>query len=409
MKTPLAWYNVAHNKVRTALAVSGVTFAAVLMFMQLGFLGAVTRTATVIYDALDFDILVRSPMYLHACDARGFPAARLQQLEGIPGVKSATPFFITLNRWQNPADATVKRGILTMGVRPESQVFVSDEIQRLVPLLTTDFGVMIDRKSKPEYGPLNGRTFSDLDVGRETELTEKRVQIQGHFALGTGLAANAAVLMSDRGFVRVSPGTSIDTPNLGLIKLDGHYDPVQNAQVAESMRQSISRSAGSDSDHGTDLRRAGSTNTGDIEILTRETAIAAERKYWIFDKSIGIIFMMGVAVAFIVGTAIVYQVLASDVANHLPEYATLKAMGYSNRYLATVVLMQALALAMMGYWIGMLLSYILFRWTSWWTGIPIEMNLWIVVTVLIACVTLCSLSGLGALRKAFLADPADLF
>ena len=77
MKTPLAWKNLIYNKVRTAVALAGVGFAVILIFMQMGFLGAVRKTATQIYDALDFDLMLRSPAYLHLTEPRSFPRERV--------------------------------------------------------------------------------------------------------------------------------------------------------------------------------------------------------------------------------------------------------------------------------------------------------------------------------------------
>ncbi|MEM7316872.1 MAG: hypothetical protein AAF497_27385, partial [Planctomycetota bacterium] len=94
----LALANLKHKPIRTAVAVSGVTFAVVLMFMQLGFLGAVTKTANIIYGALDFDILLCSPTYVHVSIPGTFPDHRLRQAASVPGVERAairgtvTPF-----------------------------------------------------------------------------------------------------------------------------------------------------------------------------------------------------------------------------------------------------------------------------------------------------------------------------
>jgi len=40
LRTPLAWKNLTHDVRRLAVAVSGVAFAVILIFMELGFLNA---------------------------------------------------------------------------------------------------------------------------------------------------------------------------------------------------------------------------------------------------------------------------------------------------------------------------------------------------------------------------------
>src|SRR4029078_11475092 len=102
MKTPLAWQNLVYNKVRTAVALAGVGFAVILIFMQLGFLGAVRKTATQIYDPLDFDLMLRSPAYLHLTEPRSFPRDRLLQAASLPEVAKARTFYLGLSEWQAP-------------------------------------------------------------------------------------------------------------------------------------------------------------------------------------------------------------------------------------------------------------------------------------------------------------------
>src|SRR5437667_11858568 len=92
--TPLAWHNLLHQPVRSGVAVVGVTFAAVLMFMQLGFLEAVKASATVTYDILRFDICVRSRDYARLSDARSFDRARLHEALALRGVATVTPMWI---------------------------------------------------------------------------------------------------------------------------------------------------------------------------------------------------------------------------------------------------------------------------------------------------------------------------
>jgi len=134
MKTPLAWKNLVHNKVRTAVALAGVGFAVILIFMQLGFLGAVRKTATQIYDALEFDLMLRSPTYLHLTEPRAFPRERVFQAASLPEVKKAKPFYLGLSEWQAPQPDDARpdewqgdwRGIITMGVDPNDPPFIPE-------------------------------------------------------------------------------------------------------------------------------------------------------------------------------------------------------------------------------------------------------------------------------------------
>ncbi len=396
INTPLAWLNLLHSKLRTLVALMGVSFAVVLMFLQLGFLGAVEKTATMIYDELKFDVLIRSAEYLHFADARTFPAQRLKQIESDPGVLEVVPFYVEVNEWRRPLQKRkpksndeesvpegYSRGILLMGVRAGDNVFRVPEIQSQMPKLTRPDFLLIDRKSRREFGPQNGLKFSDEDLEIETEIGGNTVRIVGHFALGTGLAADGAVVLSDRGFSRIYQHRDIDDLNMGLVRTDA--DP---NDLVESLRKVL---------------------PSDVEVLTRAEVLRRERDRWVAETSVGLIFQMGVVVSLLVGIAIVYQVLATDVANHMAEYATLKAMGYRNSFLSGIVLRQALALSIVGFFPGWAVAAILYQVTAYMANLPISMTLARSGAVLLLTIIMCTISGLAALRKLQSAEPANLF
>jgi len=384
MKTPLAWLNLTHNKLRTFVAGAGVTFAVVLVFMQLGFLGSVRATASMIYDALDFDLVIRSRRYLNLADTQSFPRSRLYQAVSVPEVRRATALHVGLNQWRNPNDGT-KRRILVLGVTPGDPVFRVKEIQQKTELLHASEFVLIDRCSRDDFGPADGRKFGDADIGTQSEIGRQKVRIVGHFELGSGFAADGAVLIADRGFRRIQGRRGVDRVSLGLVKLK---DGVDVEAAAGRLRDALPK---------------------DVEVLTREGMIRFERDIWLNEMSIGVIFRLGVIVAMVVGTAIVYQVLSSDVTKHLAEYATLKAIGYGGDFLSSLVLQQAIVLAVMGFLPGLAISVVLYRVTAQVANIPIAMNAGRVVLVLGLSVAMCTMSGLGALRKVRSSDPADLF
>ena len=113
--------------------------------------------------------------------------------------------------------------------------------------------------------------------------------------------------------------------------------------------------------------------------------------------------------ALVVGAAIVYMILSTDVANRLPEYATLLAMGYSRRYLASIVMTQAVALCILGFLTSWAIAEVLYRVTYWLSNLPLEMNPSRVFIVLLLGLFMCCASGLLALRKLWKAEPANLF
>ena len=387
MRTPLAWHNLAYHKVRTVAAVAGVTFAVVLIFLQLGFRSTAEKTASLVYEALDFDILLRSKNVGRLSQSRPFPEVRLYQAASTGGVCGVSSVSLNYNRWQSLAGAA--RPILALGVAPDATVFSNPELRAKVSLLTAPEFVLIDRASRSEFGPHNGSEFGDEDIGTEAEIERHRIRLVGHFLLGTTFDADGMAVLSQEGFRRLQPAWPAGCISLGLIRLEHGADP---AAVARRLRERFS-----------------TADTADVDVFTRTEVMDRERWVWLWQQSIGMIFTMGVAVAFVVGSVIVYQVLSSDVTNHLPEYATLKAMGYTNGFLSRVVLAQAVILALLGFVPGLVVSQILYVATAWKTRLPLDMTLPRIAGVLGLSLAMCIVSGWVALRKLRHADPADLY
>lgn len=386
MPIQLAWRNLLHHPVRTTVALFGVAFAVTLIFMQLGFLGSVRTTASLIYNALEFDLVIRSPEYLYFADARDFPLSRLQQIQSLPEVESTVPFYVGVSEWRHPRE-DIRRAILTMGVPPGQRVFKDPNLHEKTQSLRIPSHVLIDTRSRKEFGPVNERQFSEADIGVETEIGSNRVKIIGLFTLGSGFAADGAVLLTDRGFARLHPNQPTSRPSLGLVKLR------EGADRDKAMRELQKLAA----------------EVQDFRVTTREQLAAEETHLWVQETPIGIIFQSGVVLACVVGLVIVYQVLSSDVAAHLGEYATLKAMGYRNTFLAGVIVSQAVILSIVGYLPGLVIASSLYWLTRYFAGIPVYMDTFRLILVLGCSIGFCVLSGLGALWKVRQAEPADLF
>jgi putative ABC transport system permease protein len=405
MKTPLAWKNLVHNKVRTFVALAGVGFAVILIFMQMGFKGGIKKTATQIFDAMQFDLMLRSPSYLFLTDPRTFPRERIYQAASLPEVAAARPFYLGLTEWQRPQPGSAPRGgwegewrgIIAMATEPHDPVFKPQEIREQAKRLTDSRFVLMDRKSKREYGPANGYRFGPDDLGVQTSLGKGRFEIVGTFELGTGLASNGACLTNIQGFATSCYWQPLDQLNFGLVTLRPGTD-------LETARARLQQLLGVPQTEG-----PVSATPADVEVLTRAEVNAREEHRWVVETPLGKIFNLMVWVALLVGVAIVYQVLSTDISNMLSEYATLKAMGYSAKYLTKVVLNQAVLLALVGYLPSLLISWGLYEIIEQRSGMPMDMTWPIAGVVAVLTVVMCVLSGMAALRKLFAADPADLF
>jgi putative ABC transport system permease protein len=381
-KTPLAWRQLMKEKTRLAVAVAGITFADVLMFIQLGFESALFDAAIKPHRNLQADLVLISPQFQTLFSVKNFSRERLYQALGYDGVQSVNPVYINTGEWRNP-ETRLDRAILVWGIDPTQPAFKSAEIKQNQHQLKQLYQVLFDQAGRPEYG-----TVADIfhKTGNfETELNNKLVSVKGLFTDGASFAADGNVITSDSTFVQLFSDTKPDRITVGLITLKPGADLQKlQSQLAAAL-------------------------PNDVKVLTIEEFAQIERKYWENGTAIGFIFGLGTAVGFVVGIVIVYQILYSDVSDHLPEYATLKAMGYTDNYLLGVLFQEALFLAILGFIPGLILSFGLYQLASTATMLPIFMKLERAITVWILTAIMCSFSGAIAMRKLRSADPADVF
>lgn len=381
-RLPIGWLQLSHSKTRLAAALAGVAFANVLVFVQLGIMGSLNGSVAMTYSPLRADLLVSSSDTRTLTD--GSPLARrlLWVARAQPGVAAAAPLYLGALDWTREDGSSAK--LTVYGLPVEAQRFAGPALQeQLRPLALRDTA-LIDRRTRgvdpaalagiSRNAPLafeaNGRTLSAI----------------GTLALGGGFSADGALIVSDQTFFRLFPARSSATPSHLLIDIAPGSDAVT---VARHL--------------GPVLAHAG------VQARPIEAAIAADLRYQTTQRPTGVIFGFGVLIGAIVGVVIVYQVLSTDVADHLREYATFKAMGYPHRFFLGIVFEEALVLAVLGFIPGVLLSTALYAGMSAATGLPVQMDLLRAVGVLLGTIVACLLSGALATRRLRAADPAELF
>ncbi|MEL6230253.1 MAG: ABC transporter permease DevC [Cyanobacteria bacterium J06627_3] len=376
----VAWSNLMHERTRLVVAIAGVAFAVILIFMNLGFMGALIATATNFYEQFNAELFLISPETLEISTSTAFPRERLYQVAGVDGVEQIMPLYSEYLLWRNP-ETGVSRAIFVYGINPNDPAFLMPELQgnEARRILSRPDTVLIDRLSRPEFGP--------QEIGTTTEADRRRAIIGGTYALGGGFAADGTLIMSDQNFVRYLEPRPLSLVNVGLVKLTPEASP---EKVADTMRSLL---------------------PADVAVYTRAGIISHDSAYWLESTSIGFIYSMGVIVSFVVGAVIVYQILFTDIRDHLPEYATMKAMGYRSQYLFKIVLQEAMLLAILGYIPGLAAALGLYHLTATATAgtLPVAMNGGRVLFVLVLTLLMCSLSGLVSVRKAVTADPAEIF
>ncbi|BAY49221.1 DevC protein [Scytonema sp. HK-05] len=383
-RTPLGWLQLSHQKSRFLVALSGIAFADVLMFMQLGFQTALFDSNTRLHHSMEADIFLISPQARNLAYLSTFSRRRLLQAMDIPGVKSAEGMYLGFIDWKNP-QTRKQTGILVIGINPDKPAFNLPEVNSQLNAIKLPDTMLFDSGSRGEYN----KVFAQIEQGKPatTEIGRRTITINGLFKVGASFIADGTLITSDQNFLRVFPRQQPGAVNLALIQLQPGYDP---KQVATALKSQLA-------------------DKNDVKVLTKEEFIEFEKNYWQTNTAIGFIFSLGVTMGFLVGVIIVYQVLSTDVNAHMKEYATFKAMGYRNAYLLGVVFEEAIILAVLGFLPGVTVSFGLYAMTRNATNLPVIMTLARAIQVQVLTIIMCMISGAIATRKVQSADPADMF
>ena len=381
-RIPLASLMLVRQPVRLAVALAGISFAGILMFMQLGFRDGLFDASVTVHRLFDADIVLISPRSTSSVSMAGFPRRRLVQAMALPEVEGITPVNWNLLLWRNP-ETRGTRSILALGFEPGDPLFVDPTLAPKAQLLTQKGRVLFDEKSRPEFGPV-AEWFQDGRIV-ESEISGKRVRVAGLIGLGTSFGADGNMLTSRETFRDLLPNTPPGSIEVGLVRLKPGADPQAVVQQLNALLPD------------------------DVTVLTKDGFIDFEQNYWRSSTSIGFIFTLGAAMGFVVGCVIVYQVLYSDVSDHLPEYATLMAMGYKLTTLLGVVVREGLLLALFGYLPAYAAGQGLYWLVRSATQLPVGMDLTRATTVFSMILVMCMASAGLAMRRLIDADPAEIF
>jgi putative ABC transport system permease protein len=378
----LAWLQLRRQKVRLAVALAGVAFAVVLMFMQLGFQDALFRSAVNVHQRLRADLFFVNPNYNVIAFPSHIPRARLYQALAFDGVAAVTPIYTGLVPWKNPETGRT-RDVFSIGIDPSADLIDIREIRDQRGKIREEDMVLFDEYSRPEFGPIAERFRAD---GRlQTEAMRRTITVTGLFPMGTSFGIDATIVTSDVNFLRLNPHLSPAHVTWGAIQLKPGADA---KSVQSALRAAL---------------------PADVVVLTKQELIDREVNYWAKATPIGFVFAFGVVMGLVVGMIIVYQILFADISDHLKEYATLKAMGYPNRYLSTIVLMEASILGLLGFVPGVAVCERLYSVAKQATMLPMRIEPDRALEVLALTLVMCWGSAMIAVRKLRAADPADVF
>jgi len=381
-RTPLGWRQLIHDKPRLLTAIAGIAFADILIFLQLGFQGALYYSNTKLSRQFDGDLFIFSAEAVNLMKPYTFSRRRLYQTMDVPGVESTKALYVNNISWRNP-ETQEKAVLQVLGQDPEDTVLILPEINQQLDAIKLPNTVLMDRAAKGDYAEVIAQVEQNEIV--QTEIDRNTVTVTGLFTLGASFASDGMLVTSDQTFLRLFPGRDAGTVTLGLVDIEEGADLLQVKQALVA--------------HLPD----------DVKIFTAQEYIDFEVNEIQTNSPIGAIFSIGSFMGFAVGVIIVYQVLSTDVSAHMGEYATFRAMGYRQNYLLGVVFEEALIMSVLGFIPSVGISLGLYQLTSAATSLPMLMTTARIVGIWVATVAMCVVSGAIATRKLQGADPADIF
>lgn len=380
-RLPIGWLQLTHSRTRFAAALAGVAFANVLVFVQLGIMNSMATATLKPYEFFNADILISASDSNSMTEGGNVARQWLFQALADPEVTAGTGLFIANVNWARP---TKTLGLTTYGVDPTLPEFLSPAMSRKTGTLQLPNAGILDMFSrglpKEEAAAIRPQTPTSFEVSGTT------LTLYDTFQGGGGFGGDGYMMVSDQTFITLFPARSSTAPDHILLQIAAGADP---EIVATRLRELISDKS---------LRVRSFANAATDDLSYQQTK-----------RPTGIIFGFGVIIGVLVGIVIVYQVLSTDVADHLSEYATFKAMGYPERFFLGIVFEEALILAVLGFVPGVIVASGLLTGMKAATSLPLAMTVEMSIMVFVGTLVACSLSGAIATRRLVSADPADLF
>ncbi|WP_322991010.1 FtsX-like permease family protein [Hoeflea sp.] len=380
-RLPIGWLQLTHSRTRFAAAVSGVAFANVLVFVQLGIMNSMAIATLKPYDFFNADIMISASDANSMTEGGNVARQWLFQAQADPEVTLGTGIFVGSTNWPRP---TKTLGLTSFGIDPTLPDFLSPVLKPKLATLQLKDSAILDMATRglppEEAAAIRPQTPASFEVSGKT------VTLYDTFQGGGGVGGDGYMIMSDQTFLSLFPARSSAAPDHILLQVKPGADPeVVSARLGDLISDKS------------------------LRIRSYDQAKADDLSYQQTKRPTGIIFGFGVIIGVLVGIVIVYQVLSTDVADHLSEYATFKAMGYPQKFFLGIVFEEALILAVFGFVPGVIVGTGLLVGMKKATNLPLAMTWDMAAIVLIGTLVACSLSGAIATRRLAAADPADLF
>jgi len=378
----LAWRQLVCEKVRFLAALAGVTFGVLLMMFQLGLYWAILDMVARPLEALNGELVILSTNYEYFGSNSEFSRRRLLQAKALPEVADTSPLYGSFMRWRNPDNGQYKQ-VYCMGIDPGDNPYLFPGVAKNLYKLTNPENILFDAKSSKEFGDIED-IFSEKGI-IHGEIQDLKVKVKGLFRMGQTLAANGHAIMGVDAYMRLMPNKSYYMINIGIVRLQPGVDVIMARD------------------------RLAAFLADDVQVLTKAEFVHAEQVYWRDRTPVGFVTVAGLLVAMIVGGVVVYQILYTDINDHLHEYATLKAIGWQDNYFFVMIMVQAVVLLLISFLPGSLFTVLINYVARTTAGIPAYVSPQGIGIVFLLASVMCVVAAVLAIRRLRNADPADLF
>ena len=370
----LALKNLLHDRLRFAITVTGIAFAVMLVFVQVGLFRGLLDKATVTIAHLDAEIWVTSKNTPNVDFAQTFPQGYVQRVRSVPGVARADNLIVQFMNIALPSGAA--ESVLLYALedfefwRFPWRVLEGDprDLKRGNYLFMDDYA---------------SQRFGAFQIGEYREIFGKRLKIIGRTSEALSFSTTPMVFTDYHLAQHLAPGQLGGKTTYILVKLAPGAD-------AETVRAEI--------------RRRLPYN----DVHSKRVWMDKTRDYWIESTGIGLNMLMTVFLGCLVGVVVVAQTLYTATMEHLKEFATVKAIGGSNGDIYRILAKQSVISAVIGFVLGCIPAFLLQPGMER-IGLKLLIEPQLVVTVFIGTLLLCLGAAMISFRKVAQVDPAMVF
>ena len=369
----LASRNLFHDRVRLIATVVGIVFSIVLVTVQLGVFVSFERMITMMIDRAQVDL------WIAANETKSFEGSSLltgrERFEALSvgGVADVTPVIVGYASWRKPHGGGATP-ILVLGTPTTGALRPWNVVEGNLADLSMPDAVAVDRSYFEQLGVAG--------LGANAEIGDQKARV---VAITKGIRSFTTTpyvfttLERARSYLNV-PSNKV---NYFMVRV------APGANVAA-------------------VRSRLAAGLADAEVLTTDEFRNRSRLFWLSDTGAGAALLGSAILAVIVGTIIVAQTLYSSTKDHLKEFATLRAIGSSRRYILTVILAQALLSAVIGFSIAASIGLALVKATTD-AALPIVMTPALTLGLFALTVVMCAIAAVSAIRVVTRIDPAMVF